>query len=205
MRDGRRRGLLVIPVLAIVVVVVIAFMNRPTPQQHFSSFEVDMEGWVADGTDLEHGNGTLEWSIARSQENAKDGSTSLRFHLNNLNDAGKIWIERAFDVKPNHTYQVAVEYAFASADFGDFNLWRIITGVLQESPETRDDLTPTYQDETGNGMSSASGHVWLDKRYEFTAQSGSDGTLWVVIGVWGTWETARTYYLDGVLVTLVGE
>ncbi len=161
-----------------------------------------MEGWAPRGTDLELGEGTLNWSIERSQERASDGDTSLRFYLENWNDAGKIWIARGFEVEPNRSYVVSIEYAFASADFGSFNLWRIIAGALPESPETREDLEAAFQDHTGNGMDSDSGFLWLHKTYDSSVAVGSDGMLWVAIGVWGTWETPRTYFLDDVRISI---
>jgi hypothetical protein len=196
-------GVLVGAGAAVVAAALIAaLIFQPAPERYFFSFEGDMEGWVANRTDLEFGEGLVNWSIERSQERASDWSASLKFDLDNLNDAGKVWVEKAFDVEAGRTYGVTVEYSFASSDFGSINLWRIITGVLLERPETSDDLEPTYQDRTGNGMSEDSGYVWLDKRYDFNVQAASSGKLWVVIGVWGTWETARTYYIDGISVEL---
>lgn len=172
-------------------------VNNPPGQGDYSfSFEHDMEGWLARGTDLD--NPPVEWSIQRSQEIARDGHTAIKYYLSNVNDAGKIWIERPFDVKPDSLYQVNVRYSFASADCGDLNLWTIITGVVPEAPQSGDDLV--YQGETGNG-STDPGYEWLDKSYDFTIQSSSSGKLYVIIGVWGTWETARTYYVDEVQVS----
>jgi len=170
------------------------------PRESFFSFEADMEGWNPNGTDLDLGNTFIEWSITRNQELAKDGNTSIKFDLNNLNDAGKIWIERPFAVQPHRTYHVRIEYAFASADSGDVNNFTILTGVLPKPPRTRDDLIPTYQEDTGNG--GHLGYTWLDKKYEWTVRSGGDGTLYVIIGIWGTFEVQRIYYVDSVRVTL---
>ncbi|MBI3578717.1 MAG: hypothetical protein HY089_04805 [Ignavibacteriales bacterium] len=141
---------------------------------------------------------SVEWSIQRAQDMSTEGTTALKLYLANLNDAGKIWIERSFLVKPNTSYQVNVKYAFASGDYGFVNLWTLITGLRKSPAQTRDDLT--YQGNTGNG-SGAAGYKWLKKSYDFTAQSGSEGRLYLTIGVWGTWETTRTYYVDSVAVS----
>ena len=164
----------------------------------FFSFEDDMQQWEARAMDLELANSTIDWSIVRSQERAKNGSSALKFYLENWNDMGKIWIERCFVVKPNTLYRVDVSYALASADWGVANFFRIITGILQEPPKTRDELV--YQGHTGNGADSDVGYVWLDKSYNFTVQSDWSGKLYVIIGVWGVWETPRTYYLDNLKV-----
>lgn len=164
----------------------------------FFSFEGGMQGWEAKAMDLELANSTIDWSITRSQERVNDGSSSLRFYLENWNDMGKIWIERGFVVKPNARYMVNVSYAFASADWGDANFFEIISGVLQEPPRSRYELV--YQGGTGNGADSDVGYVWSEKSYSFSVESDETGRLYVIVGVWGVWETPRTYYLDSLKV-----
>ena len=159
-----------------------------------TSFESGLDGFAADGTDLD--DPPVEWMIGRSQERADDGAWSVRLELDNFNDAGKIWIERAFQVEAGRTYDVEVSYAFATADFGDFNNWTIIAGVTPAEPETVDDLT--FQGETGNGEEEDVGYVWLEKNHALTATADAGGELWLALGVWGTFETPRTYYLDDV-------
>jgi len=168
----------------------------PLTDNYTFSFESGMEGWTADGADLD--NPPVEWSIECSTDIASDGDSAIRLYLNNTNDAGKIWIENSFDIEPNHTYQVHVEYDFASADWGDMNLWTIITGAVTESAKTK----LVYQENTGNDAEPEEGFVWLRKSYDFTVKTGSEDNLYIIIGVWGTWETARTYYLDNVSVYL---
>ncbi|MFO8011082.1 MAG: hypothetical protein R6U89_09780 [Dehalococcoidia bacterium] len=160
------------------------------------SFEEGMEGWSPDGTDLD--NPPVQWSIQRSSELASDGEKGIKLFLDNVNDAGKIWIERAFELDPDRQYKVEVEYDFATSDWGDFNLWRIIAGVSSQSPETAGDLT--FHEDTGNRAEEDIGYIWLRKSHEFEAKTGSSGDLHVFIGVWGNWETPRTYYIDNLNV-----
>jgi hypothetical protein len=42
----------------------------------------------------------------------------------------------------------------------------------------------------------------LEKSYDFHLVSGPDGTLYLDIGIWGTWETYRAYYVDNVRITI---
>ncbi len=161
-----------------------------------TSFETGFDGFAADGTDLD--DPPIEWTIERSQEEAADGAWSVRLDLDNLNDAGKIWIERAVDLEPGVTYDVEVSYAFGTSDFGDINAWTVIAGVDPESPEGVDDLT--FQGTTSTGADEDVGVVWLDKSHAFTATAGASGELWVSLGVWGTSEFPRTYYLDDVRI-----
>ena len=177
--------------------------TTPSPSPSSSpfsfSFEEGLQGWAARGLDLDLANSTIDWDINTSQDLARGGSSSLEFYLENLNDKGKIWIEQSFEVEPNRLYHVDVSYTFASTDWGDMNWFRIITGVLTKSPSSREELV--YQDYTGNGAGSDIGFLWLDKTYSFIIQSDSNGSLFVIIGIWGVWETPRTYYVDNVEVT----
>ncbi len=168
------------------------------PQSMTFSFEQGFDGWTATGTDLD--NPPDQWSIEPSQDMASKGKTSLKLYLNNVNDAGKIWIERSFNVEPQSYYQVHVSYDLASADYGNLNLWDIITGVVLEPPKTAGELV--YEGDTGNGADADEGWLWLHKIYDLSIRPGPESEIYVIIGVWGTWETARTYYLDNVEVIL---
>jgi hypothetical protein len=157
-----------------------------------TSFESGLDGFAPDGTDLD--DPPVEWSIERTDQHADEGEWSVRLDLDNLNDAGKIWIERPFSLEPGATYDVDVSYAFGTSDFGDINLWTLIAGVTSLDPETVSDLV--FQGETGTGEDEDLGVVWLEKSHAFSATASPAGELWVSLGVWGTWETHRTYYLD---------
>lgn len=160
------------------------------------TFENDLD-WTADGTDLD--DPPVTWSVERSQELALQGEWAVKLQLANLNDAGKIWMERSFQLDPGASYDVEVAFDFATADFGDINLWTIIAGVSPDDPESVADLT--FQDDTGNGAASDAGHRWIAKRYAFTATAEPDGALHAFLGVWGTSEFTRTYYIDNVELT----
>jgi hypothetical protein len=161
-----------------------------------TSFESGLDGFTPDGTDLD--DPPVEWSIERTDEHSDEGSWSVRLDLDNLNDAGKIWLERSFSLEPGAAYDVNVSYAFGTSDFGDFNLWTLITGVTAFDPETVSDLA--FQGETGTGEDEDLGVVWLEKSHTFSATASPDGELWVSLGVWGTWETHRTHYFDDVRI-----
>lgn len=169
--------------------------SEPFVRQTFGfRFESDLGNFEPDGTDLT--DPPVTWSIERSMELAEDGEWSVKFHLENVNDAGKIWLERGFQLNPGRTYDVVLAFDFASADFGNVNLWTIIAGASAINPEDADDLT--FQEDTGNGASSDVGFVWERKEYRFTVNAGPDGVIWVSIGVWGTSEFTRDYFVDDV-------
>lgn len=166
----------------------------------YSSFETDFDGWTTNGMDLL--NPTVDWSITRSQDRARDGSTSVKLYLNNLNDAGKIWIEKTYSVQQNRNYLVKVTYSFATQDWGNVNFWTIITGALPGHPQVMQDLGPAFQGDTSSGSTGPADFVWLDKSYTLSTRTDSTATIHVVIGIWGTYEVARTYYVDNVRVDI---
>lgn len=163
----------------------------------FYSYEEDMQGWRSDGTDLD--NPPINWSVERSSTMSTDGEYSVKFYLENFNDAGKIWMEKVYDVDPDAVYEVTVSYQFATADFGDVNLFNIITTVLGSGFSGRDDLN--YEGDTGH-HTETEGFVWLEKHFEYIVETDDAGEIYVNIGVWGSWETTRTYYVDSVNVTV---
>lgn len=178
-------------------------------ETHSFSFEEGMSGWTAQALDVEIGGDTIEWAVEPSDNYATDGSRSVRLFAENRTDAAKIWAERSFDLAPNTTYRVQIEYQFGTSDWGDVNNWRIITGAHAQPPRSHDALT--YQDRTGHGQDTKE-LVWLNKSYALgplsparsqtlTAQANASGTLYVTLGVWGTYEVGRTYYVDDVTIT----
>jgi hypothetical protein len=168
-----------------------------TPLATFS-FENGLEGWTPKATDIN--DPPIAWSIQSSPERASDGTHSAKFELENLNDAGKIWLGRPFSLQPNQSYHVKVQFSFATQDFGEANLFTIIAGVRTSPAVTRDDLT--YQGFTGNGDANNTGYKWLEKSYDFNVVSAADGTVYVDIGIWGTWETYRAYYIDNLRISV---
>lgn len=83
--------------------------------------------------------------------------------------------------------------SLASAGLSD-----VLTGATPAV--TRNDLT--YQDETGSGEQTNTGYKWLEKSYDFNVLSAADVAFYVDVGVWGTWETYRAYYIDNVRITV---
>lgn len=169
------------------------------PNSFYYSFEDNMQGWSADGTDLD--NPPIDWTVEQTTNMSSEGSGSVKLYLNNMNDAGKIWMEKEFSVQPNTVYSVNVSYQFATSDYGQFNLFKIICGVTNTNPETYEDLM--FQGDTGHHNDTVQGeYLWLEKDFSFTVQSDENGSLFVNIGVWGSWETPRTYYVDEVNITI---
>jgi hypothetical protein len=168
--------------------------GSPAPELvEFFSFEQDIEGWIPNGTNLQLGSGgTIPWSITRSQEMAKDGASSVKLLLDNINDQGEIWIQRPFTLHPNQTYQVRVSYFIAGPTGPGF----MIAGALTSPPTVPDDLVTFLGDSSTRGP-----FRWARKILEFTAQADSVGTLFVIIGIAGAFEGQLVYYVDSVRTT----
>ena len=160
----------------------------------FSGFEgADLDGWTPRAVDVN--DPPVPWSVTRSTERPFEGLGSARFDVNNVNDAAKVWLERAFDVTPGLRYDVTVSYPFATADL-PIGAWQIITFARDDAPQTANDLNfigDTYKGDDGGG------YRWLSKSYATEVCTG-DGRLHVGVGVWGTFETPNLYYVDNLRV-----
>ncbi len=163
------------------------------------SFEDGLEGWQTRGLDLELAGGEIAWSIVPSTARASDGSTSLELHLDNLNDAGKIFIQRAIVLEPETDYDVALRFDLATQDWGDVNFFAIVAGALNSAPASGAEIAALDQGSTRSGGGETV-WVWIPKTVGTRVHTGPGGQVFVVVGIWGTFEAPRTYYLDHVAV-----
>jgi hypothetical protein len=161
--------------------------SGPTDRE---SFEADMGGWQAD-TD----GRARAWKLYRTTEQAVDGTTGLGYYLDGSNDAGIIWIERAFPARSNATVTVSVSFWLQSNWAGPINNWGVVGFAGVRDPETTRDMLPAI-DRTGRAVG------WA--RYTFTKQVKTDstGTVWVAVGIWANHESTRTHHIDLVETTI---
>jgi len=166
------------------------------------SFEQGMDGWAAVAADTGAPPGAYApWSIVPATDFAYDGEQALRLFMANHTDAAKIWIVRSFAVAPGRMYDVDVSYAFGSSDFGTLNLFDLRTGSFLSPPADGPALLAgTLHDYTGNGSDSDIGYRWLRKHVRTALRADASGLIYVVVGIWGTTEFSRTYYLDDLTV-----
>src|SRR3954465_10708785 len=76
--------------------------------------------------------------------------------------------------------------------------FRILAGAEPSIPAKGDDAISLARDDTANG--GAAGVAWVAKSYDSIATTGPTGDLTALVGIWGTFEVARTYYLDSLAV-----
>jgi len=176
------------------------------------SFESGFDNWAV--RILDEGPGGLTGSsVLISTQEARDGTSSLRFELDSRSGDGKLWIERNFRFNDTSRRRVTVTFSFASADLGTVGNFRILAGARGRRSETGGDLMPLAQEDTGNGSSTLVGYRWMEKSYTTTidpfpigggSASQVQSELWVVVGVWGTVNARRSYFVDNVRVMIEG-
>src|SRR5262249_16312003 len=118
----------------------------------FFSFEQDFEGWSPEQMEVGRKG---DWSLTRSQDKARDLSTSLKFFFQGTLDfpAGPSWIVRPFRLTPAQTYQVLVNFYLATPFSHDAIAPTIIAGASPVPPATLQDVAPFFQDFAFNDKS----------------------------------------------------
>ena len=176
------------------------------------SFESGFDNWAVRILD-EGPGGSIGSTVLISTQEARDGASSLRFELDSRSGDGKLWIERNFRFDDNRRRRVTVTFSFASADLGTVGNFRMLAGARRQRPETRGDLMPLAQEDTGNGANTLVGYRWMEKSYTTTIDpfptGGGSGSqvqseLWVVVGIWGAVNARRSYFVDNVRVMIEG-
>lgn len=169
------------------------------------SYEDGFPAWTINSLDVEVNKVEIDWYVVSSDERASNGLSSAKLYMDNMTDAAKIWLERSIKVAPNKNHQVTISFDLASSDYGDVNLFSILANVLPYNPTTRDDVTAGVSDgdfPEGTHNGGVQDFVWLDKSLTKSVTSRDDGMLYFILGIWGTWEGARTYYFDDLRVTI---
>jgi hypothetical protein len=186
----------------LVIAVLLVMLASPCTAASYSyGFESGtLEGWTADATD----QGQCAWHITASSKLPYAGAWSLEYYMNNINDATKIWIERAYDVQAGRRYDVGLTWKLATKD-SPVTACPIIVYVGGHDLETHDDDIQVIGYSIGGGTGN---WVWLSESYLRTgvlpgAGSGTaQGKIWVAIGMWGTFEVSFTWYVDNVTVDI---
>ena len=147
------------------------------------SFESGLGAWQAD-TD----GRARAWQVDRTTAQAVDGRYGLAFYLDGRNDDGTVWVERKFTARPNATVSVSTSFWLYSSAASDLNTWAVVGYAGNRDPETTADIRSVIGPLNKKG--------WT--QYTFTRKVTTDGTgtVWVAAGIWITYETIRTNYLD---------
>jgi len=184
--------------------------TSPVPDIHNinDSFEGGVSAWSINSMDIVVGSSIIDWYVASSDDMASHGSLSAKLYMDNATDAAKVWLERKIIVSPNRTYSVTISFDFASHDHGDINNFSILANVFPQQPTTREDIVSGVQDgdfPEGTFNGGVEDFVWLEKSITKSVKAVEDGEIHIILGIWGTWEGARTYYFDNLKITLTGK
>jgi hypothetical protein len=168
----------------------------PPPQQSaFFSFEGSLQGWGAQTLDLQAGDQLEPWSITSDPGAPFDGASSARFFLDNLNGAGKIWLERAFTLPSSGRHRAHIDFvALGSSDTVAAD--RLIVGVFRAPPRNADQLQPALQ------PPGIAGAGWTAHAYDVAVEGPA---VTVVIGISGASRRRTLYHLDALTVLFTEE
>jgi len=89
----------------------LAACGPPQERSAFFSFEGSLQGWVPQALDLRIGDQQEAWSITSDPTAPFDGASSARFFLENVNGAGKIWLERTFTLPSSGRRRAHIDFA----------------------------------------------------------------------------------------------
>jgi len=173
--------------------------GRAPAAAEFFSFEEDFEGWTSG--DIVTSGSQVE--VARSEDRAKDGRTSVKLRLHSRGEVptAAAWIQRAFKLAPNKTYEVEVGFSLATADSGGPAIAGpsgVMAGTTRQAPVAlRDAIAFVQGDFIFSNRSPR--YRWLTKRYEYTANTDDAGELSVIVGVVAAGLDA-SYYVDSVRI-----
>lgn len=181
---------------------------EPDIHQLSDSFEGGISAWTINSMDVEVNSSIIDWYVVSSSEKSSHGSLSAKLYMDNLTDAAKVWLERKLIVDPNRTYSVSINFDLASHDYGAVNNFSILAKAFPQQPTTRDDVVSGVKDgdfPEGTFNGGVDDFVWLDKSLTKSVKTADEGTIHIILGIWGTWEGARTYYFDDVTLNVTGE
>lgn len=160
------------------------------------SFESGLEGWTVSSADVGGGSAAAE----ASSERASQGAHSVRFVLGNPGGAGKVWITRELELTPEKRYTAEIAFDLATADHGVADPWKLIMTARTTPPASAAELD--FQGDTGSGVDTGTGTVWVQKRFTLPAKADEEGSLYLTVGIWGTTPGTRTYWLDNIRIVL---
>jgi hypothetical protein len=134
------------------------------------------------------------WLIRRSNEQAQDGSHSLKITMDGESDDGTAWIVRSFPVQPNSTYHVDLGFYLGLLNGSAINTWSVVAYAGTKRPTLEADFTRIG--DTGAGVG------WTPFSYSADIDAGDASELWLAVGIRVNWETWLTFYLDHITVNI---
>ncbi|MEM3041303.1 MAG: hypothetical protein QXG97_04675, partial [Nitrososphaerota archaeon] len=136
----------------------------------------------------------VEWHIKRATNVTHSGQYSLEFFIDGRQDDGTIWIERKINVRKNAEIRAKISF-YLYSETQSFNAIAGVVAYINVSD-------PAKESDFVDGRLGQANQLAGWKKYEYSAavNSGSNGEVWVAVGITVLWETRMTYYVDDVEV-----
>ena len=190
--------------------------DAPFRDEFLFSFETGFEGWRADSADFcepdaltglcPEGGAYAPTDVDVVTGTAVHGARSVRLFAVNDTDAVKLWIERAFAVPQPGRYRVLVSWELGTSDL-DIGAWTSIGAAVTHDPSAA--VGPGDPPERVGDflrLDPTAGTGGLQFRTHGFGQDvevGAGREVWVGVGVWGTFEVEREYFIDRVRVEIL--
>ena len=175
-----------------------ACFHDPISVSFHEDFETDLTSWETDAdvpTDPNNPGNPVAWSITVSQERAAEGERSARFELDGSQDDGTVWLTRAFEVPPNQSIDVDLDFQLWNRSQSMANtLIKVAAYAGAQPPQAEADFNT---ERPGNRVEG-----WDEYEYRFSTPSSAEGQVWVAFGISVVWETQVVYYIDDVNVEI---
>jgi hypothetical protein len=166
------------------------------------SFESDFEGWEIRTTTTET-ESEIPPQISFSREMATAGRTALRMVGNQDSPSQIIWIEKTYTVEADQSYDLVVDYDFASRDCcGDDSL-RLLTGVSRKSPDPakRQELISAEQESIYAAESTSGQYKWYRQKHDFAVHTDGQAKIYILIGIIAS-DVVRPYFVDNLHIKI---
>ena len=193
-----RRTLLVLLLAVMGPWLLTSCVHDPVSLSFGDGFEGDLSAWQTGADVPEDPNNPghpVAWAIETSAEQAASGQQSARLFLDGRQDDGTIWLARSFDVPADVQFEVSLDFQLWSQTASPANeITQASAYAGASAPAAELDFNT---ERSGNRVAG-----WDTYSYQFAAQSGTDGQLWVAVGINVVWETEVTHYLDDVQIEI---
>jgi len=159
--------------------------------------EGDLGDWSINGhvpQDPNNPGHTVQWHIRLVSNISRSGVHSMEFFIDGKQDDGTIWLERKISVKKDAQIRVSVSFWFYSEQESFNTIAAVAAYAGTAKPKVEDDFAIV------GFANEAAG--WKKYVYPVNLNTGSNGEVWVAVGIAVRWETYMTYYIDDVRIEI---
>jgi len=159
--------------------------------------EGDLGGWSINGyvpQDPNNPGHVVQWQIRRVSNISRSGVNAVELFIDGKQDDGTIWLERKISVKKDVQTRVSVSFWFYSEQKSFNTIAAVVAYAETDKPEIEDDFAVVG---VANEVAG-----WKNYACTTNLKAGSNGEVWVAVGISVRWETYMTYYVDDVKIEI---